>query len=300
MFKALKRRRILILSVLCVIVVWQLSIPSPLSANAKTDSARSNSFGYVKATHLNPQKLNDDLNLSEYLVSEKLDGIRGIWTGKALVTRNGNPIYAPKWFTKKLPKTRLDGELYTGRNEFERVSSIVLSHTPDARWQNVTYWIFDAPSSAPFSERVDVYQSIVADINEQHIQAVPQFRVASAVELDSWLYRLSEQGAEGLMLHHQAANFEAPKTHDLFKYKLAYERLATVIGHSEGQGRFQGMLGALIVTLEDGTEFKIGTGFSKAERQAPPKIGQQVVFRHHGFTKSGKPRFASFVAVKTD
>ena len=38
----------------------------------------------------------DKVNVSEYLVSEKYDGVRAIWTGSQLVTRNGNPIYAPR------------------------------------------------------------------------------------------------------------------------------------------------------------------------------------------------------------
>ncbi|WP_417549954.1 hypothetical protein [Methylophaga sp.] len=31
-------------------------------------------------------------DISNYLVSEKYDGVRAIWTGKTLLTRQGNPI----------------------------------------------------------------------------------------------------------------------------------------------------------------------------------------------------------------
>ena len=36
----------------------------------------------------------DNLNISNYLISEKLDGIRARWTGSELLTRNGNRIHA--------------------------------------------------------------------------------------------------------------------------------------------------------------------------------------------------------------
>ncbi len=55
------------------------------------------------------------IDVSEYWTSEKLDGIRALWDGKHLYTRNGNRIYAPKWFTESLPEVHLEGELWAGQ-----------------------------------------------------------------------------------------------------------------------------------------------------------------------------------------
>ena len=71
-----------------------------------------------------------------------------------------------------------------------------------------------------------------------------------------------------------------------------------MIAHVTGQGRFVGMLGALEVRMADGRQFRIGTGFSDAERQAPPPIGAQISFRYRGLTATGLPRFASFWRVR--
>lgn len=58
-------------------------------------------------------------------MSEKLDGLRAVWNGKILLSRNGNPFYAPEFFTKDLPKdTVLDGELFLGRGMFQKCVSI--------------------------------------------------------------------------------------------------------------------------------------------------------------------------------
>lgn len=60
-------------------------------------------------------------------MSEKMDGLRGFWTGSTLYSRNNNKFWAPKFFTKNWPKCQLDGELWTKRNDFAKAVSIVKS-----------------------------------------------------------------------------------------------------------------------------------------------------------------------------
>ena len=45
--------------------------------------------------HATTYKTVTDIN--KYWVSEKLDGIRGFWDGKKLITRQGNIILRPVW-----------------------------------------------------------------------------------------------------------------------------------------------------------------------------------------------------------
>lgn len=53
-----------------------------------------------------------------WLASEKLDGVRCYWNGRNLYTRNGNKTYAPEAWKDQLPKVALDGELWSGRDQF--------------------------------------------------------------------------------------------------------------------------------------------------------------------------------------
>ena len=64
-------------------------------------------------------------NVSEWWVSEKLDGVRAIWNGETLRFRSGNLIHAPIWFTENFPAQAIDGELWLGRGSFDRLSGIV-------------------------------------------------------------------------------------------------------------------------------------------------------------------------------
>jgi len=72
---------------------------------------------------------------------------------------------------------------------------------------------------------------------------------------------------------------------------------AVVVGHEPGTGRFAGQLGALQVQTPEGLRFKLGTGFSEAQRRDPPPVGATVTYRYRDLTPSGKPRFASFLRV---
>ncbi len=66
-----------------------------------------------------------EIDPAAYWVSEKLDGVRGLWDGKTLRFRSGNIISAPDWFLAALPPVPLDGELWLGRRSFERVSALL-------------------------------------------------------------------------------------------------------------------------------------------------------------------------------
>ena len=70
------------------------------------------------------------IDLSQYRVSEKLDGIRARGDGAHLISRGGNVFAAPEWLTKGLPTVPLDGELWMGRGQYEEVSSVVRTQQP--------------------------------------------------------------------------------------------------------------------------------------------------------------------------
>lgn len=239
-------------------------------------------------------------NIENYLVSEKFDGVRAIWTGDKFVTRKGNAINAPSWFTEALPQVWLDGELWIKRNNFARVSGIVRTKIPNNHdWQSVAYQVFDMPDpSIPFSARYQNYSQLVEELNLPHIKAVKQHSFNSLQSLTSYFKGVTTQGAEGVMLHLASAKYKSGRSDALLKLKPYLDAEAVVIEHLPGKGKYQGMLGAIKVKTSDGQEFKIGTGFSDVQRKSPPLIGSTVTYRYHGLTKNGLPRFASFLRVR--
>lgn len=281
------------------------------------------------------QSQKNEINVADYWVSEKLDGIRARWNGTELYTRNGNKIFAPTWFTADWPKATIDGELWIGRGEFELTASIVLSkrthveqnnlpsaltHTlstsvassksdsvhgyagstaPNKRWSRVRFMAFDMPmEGVPFDTRLNALNSLDEATPNSTFAVISQFKLLSIDALEAKLEQVTKEGGEGLMLHHGKALYKSGRSNKLLKIKRFEDAEARVLAHLPGKGRFKGMMGSLLVETPDGIQFKLGTGFSENERQSPPVIGSWVTFKFYGVTKNGKPRFASYLRTR--
>ena len=244
----------------------------------------------------------EDVALDRYWVSEKLDGVRAYWDGARLRSRKGNPINAPPWFVAHFPRVPLDGELWMGRGAFERLSGAVRRQRPDdVQWREIRFMVFDLPSSpATFDRRLQRLREMFETVASPYVALVEQFRVAGRAELMERLERVVAGGGEGLMLHRGSSLYTAGRSDDLLKLKTHEDAEAVVIGHLPGKGRLTGMLGALLVETPEGLRFRLGTGFSDEERRNPPPLGATVTYKHHGRTRNGVPRFASFLRIRDE
>lgn len=230
-----------------------------------------------------------------YLVSEKLDGVRALWDGQVLRFRSGRKVVAPAWFLAALPRTPLDGELWISRRSFDALSAAVRRAEPvDAEWRRITYRVFELPAGeGTFAQRADQLKILASDI----VVPVEQQRLKSNAELRATLKQVVDAGGEGLMLHRADAPLASGRSDLLLKFKPHADAEAVVIGHEPGKGRLAGQLGALELQTPEGVRFKLGTGFTDAQRRDPPAIGATVTYRYRDLTPSGKPRFASFLRV---
>jgi len=237
--------------------------------------------------------------LAQYWVSEKFDGVRAYWNGQQLLTRSGRRIQAPRWFSAGFPDTPLDGELWLGRQRFAELSGRVRRQQPkDNDWLDIEYRIFDLPQHpGTFDQRLSDMLKL-HDLNIAWLKPVKQWRVSDQTALLQQLQQYVDGGAEGLMLHRGASYYRAGRSDDLLKLKPLADAEAFVLKHLPGKGKYQGMMGSLLVQSVAGQTFKIGTGFSDQERLAPPPIGSRITFQYTGHTASGLPRFARFLRLR--
>ncbi len=232
-----------------------------------------------------------------YLISEKLDGVRALWDGTALRFRSGRTIAAPAWFTAKLPRTPLDGELWLGRGQFDKLSGMVRKAQPiDTEWQQIQYMLFELPEgTGSFEQRATELLGIVSRAAWPQLHAVEQLKLSNHAALKAKLKSTTTVGGEGLMLHLASAPVTSGRSDVLLKLKPQQDAEATVVGHVPGKGKYASHLGALEVQTADGLRFKLGTGLSDQQRKAPPAIGSTVTYTYRDVTPNGKPRFASFL-----
>lgn len=243
----------------------------------------------------------DSVDPAGYWVSEKLDGVRAYWDGQQLFFRSGQPVCAPAWFTQGFPRQALDGELWLGRGQFERLSGIVRTAQPvDAEWRQINYLLFELPGAAgTFTQRLESLRRLVETAHVPWLKAVEQFRVPDREALKAKLDSIVAAGGEGLILHRADATYTAGRNADLLKLKPYLDREARVLAYIPGKGKHEGRMGSMLVE-DEGRQFRLGSGFTDAQRDHPPPIGSLVTYRYRGLTAKGLPRFASFLRRRDD
>lgn len=285
------------------------------------------------------------------MVSEKLDGMRCLWIPQTrglmsndvkfmnaekddrnylcsgLWSRLGKPIMCPDWFAAGLPKDHcLDGELFAGRENFQKVMSAVKKLIPiDAEWSIVKYHLFDIPSYAElhaftgpilpegskwgnqrrFNEnyvylRNQAWPEWVTVVNQEQL---PVQRTKAIARIQERMDEIVAGGGEGVMLRQPHSVWEAIRSNDLVKLKPQDDAEGTVIGFAMGKGKLEGLVGAFNLDISErfgeGKELEM-SGFTEDERRIVDgvpvhfPIGTKITFKYSGLTDAGIPKIARY------
>jgi len=294
--------------------VGVIGLPTPrkVDQTVKNDENNSNNKTEKKSPKVIPLLLaqkHENTDPTGWWMSEKLDGVRAYWNGKSLISRYGNEFYAPNYFLEPFQQAHLqnytfDGELFTNRGKFDRTISIVKTQNMEKqlieRWNEVKYYIFDVPSlkDLPFEERMSKLNDIFPRNKYPHIEVVEQTICESKNHLDQQLSQMKQSNGEGLMLRKPKSLYVYSRSSSLLKVKSYDDAEATVLEHTQGKGKYEGLSGALLVEMDNKIKFEVGTGFTDLQRKNPPPIGSIITFRYQGLTRTGKPRFARFLRIK--
>lgn len=234
-----------------------------------------------------------DINVTSWYMSEKLDGIRAYWDGKRLISRAGNDFNAPAFFTKDFPPHELDGELWSKREDFSNINSIVSTQSDKSRWSELTYNIFEVPNAkGGLLERLSLVK------RSKYIRVIEQIEVRDNEHLEEFLKELEAKGAEGLVVRDGSLDYYAQRNNNALKVKSFNDTECEVVNYTKGKGKYKDMVGSLVCKMQDGKIIKIGSGLSDAQRADPPKIGAIITFKYYGLTSKGNPRFPIFLRIR--
>ncbi|MDG2947668.1 DNA ligase [Bisgaard Taxon 10/6] len=236
----------------------------------------------------------DKQDVSGWVMSEKLDGVRGYWDGKQLYTRQNQILTPPAYFVRDFPPFAIDGELFSQRNQFDKISAVVRSQK-DKGWENLSLHVFDVPNaSGNLFERLAVLENYLKDHPSPHIKIIPQIPVRNRQHVIDFLHEIEKLNGEGVVIRNPDAPYEFGKrSTQILKFKTAQDEECTVIEHHKGKGQFENALGSLTCENHRG-RFKIGSGFNLQERINPPPVGSVITYKYRGLTNAGKPRFATY------
>ncbi|EAH5484384.1 DNA ligase [Campylobacter coli] len=246
-------------------------------------------------------------NFNGYLMSEKLDGIRGIWEAGKFKTRQDNPIHIPSYFTYNFPSFKLDGELWIARAKFDEVSALIRSdNLGSSLWKSVTYNVFDVPNAceefklAPctLSNRLKVLERYLQQNPNPYIKIIKQIPIKDQEHLKEFYKDIIFNKGEGVVIRKDLAPYEKGRSKNALKLKPYEDAECKVIAYTEDKGKFQGKIGALLCQMPNDRVIKIGSGLKDKDRENPPKIGSIVTYKFNGLTKNSLPRFPVFLHIR--
>jgi DNA ligase-1 len=242
---------------------------------------------------------NDKQDVVGWVMSEKLDGIRGFWDGEKLISRGGVILNPPTYWTHNFPNFSIDGELWTKRSDFENISSIVRRKNADNRWQTVGFNIFEVPNQAGgILQRLQVLQDYLQENPSQVITVIKQIPVNSKQQLNRFLDKIIEQKGEGVVVRNPKTIYQVGRLSSALKVKKYQDDECIVLEILSGKGKYENKMGSLRCQLKNRSIVNIGSGFSDIERENPPKIGTQITFKYYGLTKQGNFKYPVFLRVK--
>src|SRR5690242_12549842 len=136
-----------------------------------------------------------------------MDGVRGYWDGQKLLSKRGEPIMCPDWFTSNLPTTvTLDGELWMGKGTTHEHSLKILN-SKSSDWTEMGYYVFDIPCSGTYEERMKQMESL-KPLLPSHVKIVENTKCMGAEHLRQCLLNTVTAQGEGLMLRKPLTQYE--------------------------------------------------------------------------------------------
>lgn len=159
----------------------------------------------------------------------------------------------------------------------------------------------------PFEDRLEFCKKTFKKLGIRWVRVLEHTVCKDKAHVLEMLEDIIEKGGEGLMLREPGSLYINGRSKSLLKVKRFHDADAIVRAHERGSGKNSDCTGALRCEMLDavtgkptGTMFKIGTGLTDAQRRKPPKIGSIVIYRYQELSRSGTPRFPSFVGERAD
>lgn len=159
---------------------------------------------------------------------EKIRDCRVIWDGRRFWTRSGAAVAAPAWFTRGLPRIRIDGGIWAGRQGFRTASNAVRLGGHWFECPELRFTPFDLPDMIGRWDRRQ-REAVLAIRGCAFAVSLPFGRVSDEAGFSgpTWnnyagvLLRHARRGSEGVMFRNpDVEHYETGRTGNLLREKF--------------------------------------------------------------------------------
>lgn len=287
-------------------------------------------FNCMLAAKWEPEKLSYPVCLEP-----KFDGMRmlaiGDVNGFSFYTRSGKPITTVsqtlheslcELYTDGLdvwmPESKIvfDGELM-GEDFKETMEQ---ARRKDHVWQDGVFYTFDALTIEQFSslksksalkppgysERRKRLREAYGSRPRPQLVLPPSYIVKDEEEIFEYFAKFRARGLEGCIIKNRNGTYHPRRNRDWMKLKDSASVDVPIVDCVEGTGKYEGMMGALVVDVE-GVTVNVGTGFHDGERAELWEAhnegwlrGKIIEVEYHEKTPDGSLRHPRFVRFRND
>lgn len=251
-------------------------------------------------------------------VEPKLDGMRLIClldlSGAEFFTRTGKKVETLVSLGKHLHETAhlvdymLDGEVMAGA--FAKTMSDVRGESKGDAGDAV-FHVFDAmplrqwearESRKSYMERREDLESVVQP--SDRIKIHPRYLARNDAEVRDYARKFMRDGLEGAIVKNRDAPYAWRRNFDWMKIKGEVSFDLPINGFFEGEGKYRGALGGLIVDF-NGVDVRVGGGLTDLQRKKiwanrESYMGRLVEVAGHEVTPDGSIRHPRLVGLRWD
>lgn len=255
-------------------------------------------------------------------VQPKLDGFRAIYMDGQFYSRTGRPmpnVQLEGYFKclEGLSETVLDGELYCHNLPFQDLSKTLTNEDKPITIQ-LKYHVYDAipkddwiaqKTKLDYTDRLRLLRTIVNTVaDRKKVIDVPGSLAEDSSEVVDLYKKYLKHGYEGCMLKAPDGKYQwkrvTLKSGEMIKLKPFKSEDLKVTGIYDGEGKFEGKAGGIIVDY-NGNAVRCGSGFDDALRDDLSKnpnsyIGKTAEIKFFEETEDGSLRFPIFERWRDD
>lgn len=242
-------------------------------------------FGVMLAKNFDDHK--HKVNGKDMILTTKLDGIRCVAIKEddniKFMSRSGKFIEGIVDIEKeisRLPNGYYDGELIArndaGLNSIELYQKTKTITGKKGIKTGLEYHIFDYITLEEFKERNSktpchtrkyFLKELLNSRDLDCLREVEILEITNDIQVvKKHLQEAVANGQEGVMVNLACSKYKFKKTSEMLKVKQFYPFDGRILDVYEGDGKFKGMLGGVVITYKD-TTVNVGGGFADKERE---------------------------------
>jgi DNA ligase-1 len=209
------------------------------------------------------------------------------------------------------PNWIFDGELYIHGVSLQKINGAMSVNSSEVTplTRSVEYHIYDGFNRSnplqPFSERTRILQGIIGPLVGNSPIKLVDTQLVDHPSAEKLFDEYRRSGYEGMMYripdspygHLKLCTNQENRWRQLLKRKDFLDGEVRVIGITEGENKYTGLLGGLVCLFDNGQHFTVGSGFSDQERAIfyeNPPIDQFITIRYEMLSDNGTPLKATY------